>query len=214
MTEVQKFLDNHKVSKMAEEKRLRLINAGMEEFTKGYNQASTDVIVREAGISKGLLFHYFGTKKDFFLFLHTYAMKVVVQGVFDYMNLNDGDVIERFWQLILMKMELMKVHKNVFDFLKAAYIDDREHIPPESRKEYEAYMKDSYEKLYAGIDYSKFKDDVKPEDALKIISWTIQGIGQEEERKYKGEKDYEKFFDEDMKAVRGYFDLLKTTLYK
>ncbi len=45
------------------EKRQRIINAAIDEFMKGYCKANTDIIVNNAGISKGLLFHYFGTKK-------------------------------------------------------------------------------------------------------------------------------------------------------
>ncbi|SHK34392.1 transcriptional regulator, TetR family [Anaerobranca californiensis DSM 14826] len=52
-----------------EEKKNRIINAGLKEFGfHGYKNAKTDNIVQEAGISKGLLFHYFGTKKKFFEF--------------------------------------------------------------------------------------------------------------------------------------------------
>ena len=45
---------------MDEEKKQKIINASIEEFSKGYSLASTNEIVRKAGVSKGLLFHYFG----------------------------------------------------------------------------------------------------------------------------------------------------------
>ncbi len=47
---------------MEEEKRERVIDAALKEFSKGYMAANTDVIVKAAGISKGLVFHYFGSK--------------------------------------------------------------------------------------------------------------------------------------------------------
>jgi AcrR family transcriptional regulator len=46
---------------MEPEKRERVINAALMEFRHGFEHTSTDAIVREAGISKGLLYHYFGT---------------------------------------------------------------------------------------------------------------------------------------------------------
>ncbi|MBC7338085.1 MAG: helix-turn-helix transcriptional regulator, partial [Clostridia bacterium] len=50
------------------DRREKLLEAAIREFAeKGYGGASTNAIVREAGISKGLLFHYFGSKKDLFL---------------------------------------------------------------------------------------------------------------------------------------------------
>mgnify|MGYP001006429114 FL=1 len=50
-----------------EQKRQRVIRASIEEFAKGYEVASTNEIVRKAGISKGLLFHYFGNKKNLYM---------------------------------------------------------------------------------------------------------------------------------------------------
>ncbi len=53
-----------------------MINAALKIFaTAGYAHASTDDIVREAGISKGLLFHYFISKLGLYTFLYDYAVK-------------------------------------------------------------------------------------------------------------------------------------------
>lgn len=48
------------------EKKERMINSALKEFSVNtFQKASTNTIVEEAGISKGLLFHYFGNKKIF-----------------------------------------------------------------------------------------------------------------------------------------------------
>jgi TetR/AcrR family transcriptional regulator len=60
------------------EKQDRIINAAIKEFAeKGYDRASTNEIVKEAGISNGLLFHYFQNKKQMFLFLFDYCYELV-----------------------------------------------------------------------------------------------------------------------------------------
>jgi len=47
-----------------------ILNAGREEFLAvGYDLASTNRIVERAGISKGGLFKYFGSKEGFFLYI-------------------------------------------------------------------------------------------------------------------------------------------------
>ena len=54
--------------KLPPEKQNALLQAGIAEFSrKSFSDASTDEITRQAGISKGLLFHYFGSKKAFYL---------------------------------------------------------------------------------------------------------------------------------------------------
>ena len=73
-----------------EEKQTRIINAGLKEFAlNGYDGAKTDNIVQEAGISKGLLFHYFGTKKDFYLFLFEYTVDLCKNRYLDEINMDE-----------------------------------------------------------------------------------------------------------------------------
>lgn len=51
-------------------KQKRILDACLEEFVlHGFEQASTNKMVEKARIPKGTLFHYFGSKKDLFLFL-------------------------------------------------------------------------------------------------------------------------------------------------
>lgn len=57
-----------KFEALPEEKRAAILKAGIQEFSQNaYTEAGTDRITAAAGISKGLLFHYFGSKRAFFL---------------------------------------------------------------------------------------------------------------------------------------------------
>ncbi len=50
-----------------DERRAQLIARGIELFgSRAYDEVSIDEISRTLGISKGLLYHYFPTKKDFY----------------------------------------------------------------------------------------------------------------------------------------------------
>src|SRR5215469_2622841 len=51
-----------------DERRRQLVSLGLELFsTRAYDAVSIDELAREAGISKGLLYHYFPTKRDFYV---------------------------------------------------------------------------------------------------------------------------------------------------
>jgi len=51
-----------------EERREQLVALGMELFSqRTYDEVSIDELAQEAGISKGLLYHYFPTKRDFYI---------------------------------------------------------------------------------------------------------------------------------------------------
>ena len=63
---------NEKFFDLKKEKQDRMINASLKIFAmNGYGHASTDDIVKEAGISKGLLF-FFQVKK-FFVHVFLYS---------------------------------------------------------------------------------------------------------------------------------------------
>lgn len=52
----------------ADERRAELVELGLEHFgTAPYDDISIDAIAAAAGISKGLLYHYFPTKKAFYV---------------------------------------------------------------------------------------------------------------------------------------------------
>ena len=69
---------NEKFFDLSMEKQDKIMNAALKVFTKNrYKHASTDVIIKEAGISKGLLFHYFTSKAGLYSFLYAYCVKYV-----------------------------------------------------------------------------------------------------------------------------------------
>ena len=70
---------NERFFDLNREKQDRIINAALRIFAQnGYRHASTDIIVKEAGISKGLLFHYFTSKLGLFSFLFDYSIKYML----------------------------------------------------------------------------------------------------------------------------------------
>jgi AcrR family transcriptional regulator len=62
-----------------EERRRQLVTLGHELFsTKTYDEVSIDELARVAGISKGLLYHYFPTKRDFYIATVREAAKLLL----------------------------------------------------------------------------------------------------------------------------------------
>ena len=67
--------------RLPEEKQQRIYQAGVKEFARcSYSEAGTDPITLQCGISKGLLFHYFGSKAEFYLFCLEEALKCLTNG--------------------------------------------------------------------------------------------------------------------------------------
>lgn len=69
------------------QRRDAILNAALKEFAlRGFDNASTNVIAKEAGISKALMFHYVNNKQELFLFVYDYFTKLLDKEYFTKMN--------------------------------------------------------------------------------------------------------------------------------
>ncbi|MFD2507517.1 TetR/AcrR family transcriptional regulator [Halalkalibacter alkalisediminis] len=100
------------------EKQERIINAAIKEFVKsGFERASTNEIVREAGISKGSLFNYFNNKKDLYTFLIENGAEVI-EKIYEEIDFNETDMFKRLGDIGLIKLDIQKnSHKYLISFL-------------------------------------------------------------------------------------------------
>jgi AcrR family transcriptional regulator len=193
---------------MEPEKRDRVINAALTVFRHGYAHTSTDDIVREAGISKGLLFHYFGTKEGLYEFLLSYAFDVMGKEYYSLLNTGQRDVLELLRQSLLLKMDLSYKYPALFEFMGAAYTEGE--LPADFR----AVQSDMTGKLYANADTSLFKEGVDPEKAVNIIRWTLHGYSDSHLCKDKSIADYQAQYEVYLQEIEDYFALFRKVFYK
>ncbi|KNZ43494.1 TetR/AcrR family transcriptional regulator [Acetobacterium bakii] len=68
--------------KLSVERKDAILKSGIVEFSKkSYTDASTEEITKSCGISKGILFHYFGNKKEFYLYCLEEGLKQLVSDI-------------------------------------------------------------------------------------------------------------------------------------
>lgn len=173
-----------------------ILNAALKEFaTKGFDDASTIVIAKESGISKGLMFHYVNSKKDLFLFLFDYCTDMIDKEYFELMNFNERDIFERLRQSYLLQLELLQKHPWIFEFNKVSAITKSEEI----NKELEERLKEKHslccETMFDSIDEPKFREGLDVERCKQLIFWANIGftnqILEEIRNSEKNELDYD-----------------------
>jgi TetR/AcrR family transcriptional regulator len=158
------------------EKQRRIINASLSEFAaKGYRQASTDSIVAKAGISKGALFHYFGSKEKLYLFLLEWSTNMVKEEIYGKVDWAEPDFFARLLQGSKLKLEALRSYPELWDFWEtfmserpkfaSGWIDD---------KALESGPRSS-EILLKGIDTSRFKPGTDLEKMVNVVVWTFSG---------------------------------------
>lgn len=202
---------NDKFFSLEKEKKDKIINAALREFgMKGFHRASTNEIVKEAEISKGLLFHYFKNKKTLYIFLFDYAVEMISEKVFgDGRNLEE-DVFQRFLQITIEKLNLFKQHPDLFDFLMKAMEDEAIQDELKNRE----IIEQAYQKVFSGIDFTRFKEGLNIEKALKVIYWTFQGFGEEEQERLKREGIRNYDIDQVTLKMKEYIQFLRHLFYK
>lgn len=174
---------NQQFFALPEEKRLRIIKAGFQVFAQNeYKRASTELIARKAGISKGLLFYYFHNKKSFFMFLFEYAENLVKKhvvdddfaGITDFFDLNEFAAKKKF--------ELLEKTPHIMEFLLRSAYSHTSDAYDDVNVRIQEQTKSLYDNYYKNIDYSKFRDEVDPQDIQQMLIWTSNGYLQEIQR--------------------------------
>ncbi|WP_454055152.1 TetR/AcrR family transcriptional regulator [Clostridium sp. Marseille-Q7071] len=196
-------------------KQDRILNAAMKEFAqKGFEKASTNEIVKEADISKGLLFHYFKDKKNLFLFLYDHCIDVSTNEFYKKINLDEKDFFIRLNQMCVIKFELLNKYPEMFRFIETAYMETSKSVKKELDERKEKLIKINSIKVFEGIDLSKFKEDIDVKKAINVMIWTFQGLGDEALKKAKllslDKPDYSEVFAE----ADIYIDMFKNCFYK
>ncbi|MCL2187626.1 MAG: TetR/AcrR family transcriptional regulator [Defluviitaleaceae bacterium] len=214
---------NDKFFALDEEKRARILNAAMGEFLHGFAQAKTENISREAGISKGLLFHYFGTKENLYAFLIDTAIETIRTEFIDRIQPTNADLIETIWQMSLLKQEASRQYPAMFDFLTSAYLDTRHAPLPEQLAHMEKFtqMRDRVlAQTVENCDKSLFRNDIDPRRAMEIIDYTLKGYGESKTAEAKRSgiakvgAEARENYDAYLKEFREYIDIFKRCFYK
>lgn len=166
---------NGKFFDLKKEKQDRMINAALKVFAlQGYRHASTDDMVREAGISKGLLFHYFGSKIGVYKFVYDYSVR--------YMMLELGAVPADETDLFMIvkhaeaaRMRAMRGYPYMQQFLNRSMTEDVNEalMAIEDKRN---ILLAFYEGLYSRADYSLLPQGTAGEKLLKMIDYTIKGL--------------------------------------
>lgn len=197
------------------ERRNIILNAALKEFTgKGFDDASTNVIARESGISKPLMFHYINNKKDFFLFLYDNCLEILEREYFAKIDVQEKDIFERLRQTCLLKIQVMQKNPWIFDFVRVAVLTDSPAVKDELAKRRKKVENRTFERFYGDIDTSRFRSELDVDKAKQLIFWAVGGYAGQLLEQFKSsdtsEFDYEKIRTE----FDSYLNELRKTYYQ
>jgi len=162
--------------KLDEEKRERVLSAAIDEFAdKNYNNASMNVVVKAAGISKGALFKYFRSKAGLFGFVY----KMALGRVKDYLRqVRDESEAEDFFtrleKVMLAGLDFIHAHPGLAAiYYRIVFTGDS----PYKREIVEEVQRESLEFIEAliqkGIQRGELRSDLDPELSAFLVEAVV-----------------------------------------
>lgn len=197
------------------QKKERIINAALAEFAqKNYDDASTNNIVTTAQIGKGMLFHYFGNKKNLYLYLYKYVWEVMDNEICSQIDTGKGDLPSILKQIGRRKLEVLKRHPDMTDFIAQTKREKSPQVHEDLEKiekERSNQLKENF--LFGNLDMSLLKPEFRNENTIKLIRWALDGCTKELQDNYKGQDIQDSAIDELMKDYERYVDIIRQAFY-
>lgn len=167
---------NDKFFDLKKEKQDRMINGALKIFAlNGYQKASTDDIVREAGISKGLLFHYFGSKAGVYVFAYEYSARYMSMELQRAVSLRERDLFRLLSQVEDAKSVLLRNYPYMQKFLLTHEQLQEEALQKEIA-EYTPLVPNAMNEVLDRADYDRLLPDVDKQLLLRLIRYTTRGM--------------------------------------
>ena len=194
-------------------RRNAILNAALREFAaKGFDNASTNIIAKEAGISKPLMFHYVFNKQELFLCVYDYFAELLDKEYYLKMDFTEQDLFKRLRQSYLLQLELLKQYPWIFEFNKLSVKTGSDEINKELKKR--AHKKKSSSCMLKMIDESKFRSELNIEKCKQFIVWANVGFTNEILDDIRNSEYLALDYDAIIKQLDEFFDELKKIFYK
>jgi AcrR family transcriptional regulator len=199
---------------LPDEKRRRILEAAIQEFAEyGFDYASTNRITSSAGIGKGMLFHYFGSKRELFLYSFRFAYEEYNRFFYTAARDLPNELFARAatWQEI--KLDYYRRMPMAGRFLSNGFLG--------SRGELRATLEEIRDRDYAekiayfteGAELAELRSGVSARRAVELVVAASEGIESLLIRRYWSPD--EPFPEEGLRReFREYLELIKYGIYR
>ncbi|MCK8060723.1 MULTISPECIES: TetR/AcrR family transcriptional regulator [unclassified Fusibacter] len=158
--------------------KTRIIQALIDEYSKnGYSGASTNMIVKQAGISKGSLFNYIGNKEEQYIFIVDYVMQFFIETLSKSMiDIQlPGDYFDQLLLKSQIKLQLALEYPKEYKLLLDAYLEPAEEVKKYMASQYAIFSKTTMLKGSENFDAKLLKTPEDKEKLIEIVFHLISG---------------------------------------
>lgn len=203
-----------KLLNLEPQRRDAILNAALKEFAlQGYDNASTNVIAKEAGISKALMFHYVSSKQELFFVVYDYFSDLIKKEYFDLMNYDEKDIFKKLRQSYLLQIKLSEKYPFFFEFNKLSHMTNSDEVNKELEIRMSKEHSSCYPKLFDGIDETNFRKGLNIEKCKQFIFWANVGFTNQILENLRNNKELYSDCNAIMSEIDEYFDELRKIFY-
>lgn len=192
-------------------RKQRILDASLQEFSEyGFEKASTDRICQKAGVSKGLLFHHFGSKDNMFMITMNNCIDDILNE-FNSLDFTGVDFISTIMKMMEMKYDFFKKNQMHYKLLMNGFHDSPRKLKKELEKRYSEIKQIGSNIFLDMIKKLHLKKDVSIENVVLILA-SISNIVESKYLPYFTDEitTFEEFYDE---AKSEYIKLMNILLY-
>ena len=162
------------------EKQEHIINAALTVFGRNrYKKTSVADIAAEAGIAKGMVNYYFGSKKNLYLYLAERCNQILIDEIEKGVDKNVSDFFDRIKMATCIKIAMIKKHPAILSFLTSVYYETDRDVADGLKRFMNKGMESREKILVEHIDVSNFKDGVNPKLLDQFFVWASEGMANE-----------------------------------
>lgn len=192
-------------------KKEKIMKASLEEFSEfGFDKASTDRISQRAGVSKGLIFHYFGSKENLYMTTMNSCIDDVLYE-FDNVEFQETDFISKLMKMMEVKYNFFKKHPLHYKLMVNGFYDSPKKLQKKLEHSYSELKQIGYNSIVHMIKDLPIKKDITIEEIVAIIV-SITSIIEGKYINFFTEETYsfEEFYD---KAKEDYIRLINIVMH-
>jgi len=162
---------------LPKEKQDRIVTSAMTLFGEvGYKKAYISEIAAAAGISKALVFHYFGSKKGLYSYLVYYTGKIVMTEAQEKRDTRSKDFFDRAIVTIGFRLSVKSRYPAMSMFMDSVFNENENEVASDIKRLL-AITTDMHAKttLDSGEE-SIFKDGVDPAQVVRLVETYSEGV--------------------------------------
>jgi len=204
-----------KLMELEPQRRDAILNAALKEFAiKGFDNASTNVIAKGAGISKALMFHYVNNKQELFLFVYDYFTELLDKEYFAKMDFSEKDIFNRLRQSYLLQIDLIKQYFWIFEFSKLSIMTKSDEVNAALENRADKKQSSYDHQIFDMIDVSKFRAGLDIEKCKQFILWANIGFTNQILDDIRNSKTLNLDYQHIITTLDEYLDELRKVFYK